>query len=63
MKQSNNGMYFSDSYIYTPATTDVTIRWRKIYNWIPPTENPEYQKKWAKFRHMTVAGIESIGKH
>jgi len=62
MNHLSNGMHLSDSYIYTPATTDVTIRWRKIYKWIPPTEDPFYQKKWAAFRHMTVQGIESIGK-
>ena len=62
MNQNNNGMHLSDSYIYTPATTDLTIRWRKLYNWIPPTENPDFQRKWAAFRHMTVQGIESIRK-
>jgi hypothetical protein len=62
MNQTINGLYPSDFYIYTPATTDVTIRWRRLYGWVPPTENPDYQKKWASFRHMTVQGIESIRK-
>jgi hypothetical protein len=42
--QSNNGLHLADSYIYTPATTDVTIRWRKVYGWIPPTEDPIFRK-------------------
>lgn len=49
-----------DFYVYTPATTDVTIRWRKIYGWVPPTESPKYQKKWANFRKVTAASFESL---
>lgn len=49
-----------NDYIYTPATTDVTIRWRSMYGWVPPSENPQYQKKWADFRKIFVAGIESF---
>ena len=45
-----NDMMVSDHFIYTPSTTDVTIRWRANHGWIPPTEDPEYQKKWADFR-------------
>ena len=41
-----------DDYIYTPSTTDITIRWRKIYNYIPASEQPYYQAKWKQFREM-----------
>jgi hypothetical protein len=57
---NRRNMKLSDEYIYTPATTDVTIRWRNKYNWVPPTEDPVYQKKWAEFRHMLARGIESL---
>ena len=49
----------SDMYIYTPATTDITIRW-KANGWIPPTQDPMFQQKWAEFRAKTAAGIEAI---
>ena len=62
-KMKKNGMLYSDQYIYTPATTDVTIRWRKLHGWVPPTEDPAFQKKWADFRAMTAQGIESIGRN
>jgi|APGre2960657373_1045057.scaffolds.fasta_scaffold68663_4 hypothetical protein len=52
-------MKISDMYIYTPATTDITIRW-KANGWIPPTEDPKFQRKWAEFRNKTAAGIEAI---
>ena len=49
----------ADLYVYTPASTDVTIRW-KLRGWIPPTQDPVYQKKWADFRKISAAGIESL---
>jgi hypothetical protein len=58
--RGNPNMKDFDHYIYTPATTDVTIRWRTLYGWIPPTQDPAYQRKWANFRKITVAGIESL---
>jgi hypothetical protein len=60
LPRGNSKMKDFDHYIYTPATTDVTIRWRTLYGWIPPTQDPAYQKKWANFRKITVAGIESL---
>jgi hypothetical protein len=56
-------MSASDHYIYTPSTTDVTIRWRAIYNWTPPSEDPKFMKKWADFRLRCVQGIEQIINH
>ncbi len=52
-------MKASDMYVYTPATTDITIRW-KANGWIPPTEDPMFQRKWAEFRSKTAAGIEAL---
>jgi len=60
LPRGNSKMKDFDHYIYTPATTDVTIRWRTLYGWIPPTQDPAYQRKWANFRKITVAGIESL---
>jgi len=60
--KSSNGLQPSDNYVYTPSTTDVTIRWRKLHGWVPPTEDPTYHKKWADFRVMSAQGIESIGR-
>lgn len=59
-KMKSNNMKDSDRYVYTPSTTDVTIRWRANYGWVPPTEDPEYQKKWAHFRMQCAQGIEAL---
>lgn len=52
-----------DFYVYTPATTDVTIRWKTLYGWIPPTQDPHYQMKWANFRKRLAAGFESFDEN
>lgn len=50
-------------YVYTPSTTDVTIRWRIKYGWTPPTEQDQFKKKWADFRAQSARGIESLEPH
>jgi hypothetical protein len=50
----------SSEFIWTGATTDITIRWKLLYGWIPPSENPEIQKKWAEVRTLSIKGIESL---
>ena len=47
-------------FVYTPASTSVTERWRRVYNWVPPSEDPAYIKKWADFRAMSARGVESL---
>jgi hypothetical protein len=39
-------------YIYTPASTDITIRWKKIYGYVPASEQEFYKKKWADFKAL-----------
>lgn len=58
--KKRNGMDVSHHYVYTPSTTDVTIRWRANHGWIPPTEDPAYQKKWAEFRIRSAQGFETL---
>jgi len=41
-----------NDYIYTPASTDITVRWRKIYGYIPASEQQFYKKKWADFKAL-----------
>ena len=47
-------------FVYTPASTSVTERWRRVYNWVPPSEDPAYIKKWADFRAVSARGVESL---
>jgi hypothetical protein len=50
----------SQDYVYTPASTDITIRWRTIYGWVPPSEQAVYQKKWTNFRALAAQGVECL---
>lgn len=43
--------------IWTPSGTDVTLRFRKL-GWVPPSEDPQYKKKWADFRALMAKTID-----
>jgi hypothetical protein len=53
-------MLDNQSYIYTPSSTDITIRWRKLYNYVPASEQPRYIKKWADFREMMNRTLNDV---
>ena len=48
------------NYIYTPSSTDITIRWRKVYGYVPASEQAKYQKKWADFRALTLKTLDDV---
>lgn len=50
----------SGTYVYTPASTDITIRWRKLYGYVPASEQAKYQKKWADFRAITSRTLDDV---
>ncbi|CAB4132217.1 hypothetical protein UFOVP139_32 [uncultured Caudovirales phage] len=47
-------------HIYTPATTDITIRWRKLYGYVPASEQEFYKKKWADWKAVLAKGVEDL---
>lgn len=49
-----------NDFVYTPATTNIAERWRRVYNWVPPSEDPAYIKKWADFRTLMARGVEAL---
>ena len=53
-------MLDNQSYIYTPSSTDITIRWRKLYNYVPASEQPRYIKKWAHFKEMMNRTLNDV---
>lgn len=48
-------------HIWTPAGTDVTIRWR-LHGWIPPSELQEYQDKWAYYQNLPLRKLDDDAK-
>jgi len=49
-----------NDYVYTQAGTDITIRWAKLYNYVPASEQEFYKKKWADFRALCNQSIDDI---
>lgn len=49
-----------NDYIYTKAGTDITIRWKKLYNYTPASEQEFYKKKWADFRAKCNKSIDDL---
>jgi len=50
-----------NDYVYTPAGTDIAIRW-KAMGWIPPSESPEYQKKWKFYQELPMRKLDDNAK-
>lgn len=48
------------NYVYTKAGTDITIRWAKLHNYVPASEQAFYKKKWADFRAICNQSVEDI---
>jgi hypothetical protein len=51
----------SHNHIWTPAGTDITIRWRML-GWVPPSEQAEYQMKWKYFQELPMRRLDDLGK-
>lgn len=50
----------NQSYVYTPSSTDITVRWRKLYGYVPASEQIRFQKKWAEFRAITSRTLNDV---
>lgn len=48
-----------NDYVWTPAGTDITARWRRM-GWVPPSELPSYQQKWSAFRELPLRHLEEL---
>jgi hypothetical protein len=49
-----------NNYVYTKSGTDITIRWAKLYDYVPASEQEFYKKKWSDFRAICNQSIEDI---
>lgn len=51
----------SNEYVWTPAGTDITIRWRAM-GWVPPSEDPVYQAKWKHYQELPMRKLDDAGR-
>jgi len=56
-----DGEQIMNDYIYTPSGTDITVRW-KLHGYVPPSELPEYQKKWKYFQELPLRKLDDQAK-
>lgn len=49
-----------NDYVYTKAGTDITLRWQKMYGYVPASEQAQYKKKWADFREKCAKTLDDI---
>ena len=46
-------------YIWTSAGTDITLRWRTKYGWVPPSEQQEYKDKWKYWQNLPMRSLDA----
>jgi hypothetical protein len=51
-----------NDYIYTPSSTDITLRWKKQYAYVPASEQEVYKKKWAEFKATFIRTLDDHPK-
>jgi hypothetical protein len=49
-----------NNYIYSKSGTDITIRWQKLYGYVPPSKQGKYIKKWADFRESCTKTLDDL---
>lgn len=42
-----------NEYIWTPAGTDITERWRAM-GWVPPSQSSAVQEKWNRYKELPM---------
>jgi hypothetical protein len=53
-------MQNGNEFIYTPKSTSIELRWRKLYGYVPASEQQRYIKKWADFRALFGRTLDDV---
>ena len=46
-----------NDFVWTKPGTCISLRWRKA-GWVPPSEQPEYRDKWAKYQALPARSLD-----
>ena len=49
-------------YIWTASGTNIEERWVKLYSWVRPSEQPEYQAKYKYFQELPLRKLDDLAK-
>jgi hypothetical protein len=58
----NDSTKSESEYVYTRAGTCITERWKKA-GWIPPSQDPAIQAKWAYYQSLPSRCITDSVEH
>jgi hypothetical protein len=56
------GVTMDINFVWTPVGTDIAERWRTMHNWVPPSELPEYQRKWTMYQELPLRKLTDEAK-
>ena len=51
-----------NDFIWTKTGTCITTKWRKV-GWIPASEDPVIQAKWARYQSLPTRSITDSAEH
>jgi hypothetical protein len=49
-------------HIWTASGTNIEERWVKLYGWVRPSEQPEYQAKYKYFQELPLRKLDDLAK-
>jgi hypothetical protein len=49
-------------HIWTASGTNIEKRWIKQYNWVRPSEQPEYQAKYKHYQELPLRKLDDLAK-
>ncbi|MEI6423908.1 MAG: hypothetical protein WCP55_16960 [Lentisphaerota bacterium] len=49
-------------HIWTASGTDIEERWTKIYGWVRPSEQAEYQAKYKYYQELPLRKLDDQAK-
>jgi hypothetical protein len=47
-------------HVWTQSSTDITIRWKKLYGYVPASEQAKFQRKWKEWKAYLNRTIEDL---
>ena len=51
-----------NEYVWTAAGTNIEERWIKQYDWVRPSEQPEFQAKYKYYQELPLRKLDDVAK-
>ena len=52
----------NNEYVWTKPGTDISLRWRTQYGWIPPSETQEFRDKCKYLQELPLRNLDDGAK-